>query len=68
MAVAGNPAPIDFHKLGMKVPVAPVRRLSFYFEIREKLEKLPPAIAGRGARRRQKIASRGGRAEKGACQ
>ena len=28
-------------KLGMKVPVAPMRRLTFYFEIREKLEKLP---------------------------
>jgi hypothetical protein len=25
----------------MKVPVAPMRRLTFYFEIREKLEKLP---------------------------
>ena len=25
-------------KLGMKVPVAPMRRLTFYFEIREKLE------------------------------
>src|SRR5689334_9142816 len=28
-------------KLGMIVPVAPMRRLTFYFEIREKLESLP---------------------------
>jgi FAD-dependent oxidoreductase domain-containing protein 1 len=28
-------------KLGMKVPVAPLHRLTFYFEIREKLEPLP---------------------------
>ena len=28
-------------KLGMKVPVAPMRRLTFYFEIREKLEPMP---------------------------
>ena len=28
-------------KLGMKVPVAPMRRLTFYFEIREKLETMP---------------------------
>ena len=28
-------------KLGMKVPVYPMRRLTFYFEIREKLEPLP---------------------------
>jgi glycine/D-amino acid oxidase-like deaminating enzyme len=27
-------------KLGMKVPVAPMRRLTFYFEIREKLEPM----------------------------
>jgi FAD-dependent oxidoreductase domain-containing protein 1 len=29
------------NKLGMKVPVAPMRRLTFYFEIREKLERMP---------------------------
>ncbi|HEX3952318.1 MAG TPA: FAD-dependent oxidoreductase [Stellaceae bacterium] len=28
-------------KLGMKVPVAPLHRLTFYFEIREKLESMP---------------------------
>jgi len=28
-------------KLGMKVPVGPMRRLTFYFEIREKLEPMP---------------------------
>ena len=28
-------------KLGMKVPVAPLHRLTFYFEIREKLEAMP---------------------------
>ena len=28
-------------KLGMKVPVAPMRRLTFYFEIREKIEPMP---------------------------
>jgi FAD-dependent oxidoreductase domain-containing protein 1 len=28
-------------KLGMKVPVAPLHRLTFYFEIREKLEPMP---------------------------
>src|SRR5438046_1861527 len=28
-------------RLGMKVPVYPMRRLTFYFEIREKLEPMP---------------------------
>jgi glycine/D-amino acid oxidase-like deaminating enzyme len=28
-------------KLGMKLPVAPLHRLTFYFEIREKLEMMP---------------------------
>jgi FAD-dependent oxidoreductase domain-containing protein 1 len=28
-------------KLGMKVPVYPMRRLTFYFEVREKLEMMP---------------------------
>ena len=28
-------------KVGMRVPVYPMRRLTFYFEVREKLEMMP---------------------------
>jgi len=34
-------SPVVCERVGMKIPVHPLHRLTFYFEIRERLERMP---------------------------